>query len=196
MTRAQGAAPPGSASTTLEEAEATVSVGAPHTPVAPAVHLDELLADLASPAAAPEPEAAPRKAPLADGMRTARVVRVSGRDATIALRGRADPIEATVAPEVDPCVVADAHADGESVLVELCEGEPPLIVAALHTKRPREIRLKAAVVHIEGDEEVLLRSGRGAIRVRSDGDIEVVGSRISAASRGLFRIVGRLLRLN
>mgnify|MGYP000741516851 CR=1 FL=1 len=27
-------------------------------------------------------------------------------------------------------------------------------------------------------------------------DIEVVGSRISAASRGLFRLVGRMLRLN
>jgi hypothetical protein len=32
-----------------------------------------------------------------------------------------------------------------------------------------------------------------AIRV---GDVELVGSRIRAASRGLFRLVGRMLRLN
>jgi hypothetical protein len=50
-------------------------------------------------------------------------------------------------------------------------------------------------VVLEGEREILLRSGRGAIRIREDGDIEVVGSRISAASRELFRIVGRLLRL-
>jgi hypothetical protein len=43
---------------------------------------------------------------------------------------------------------------------------------------------------------VLRVAGRGAIRIRGDGDIEIVGSRISAASRGLFRLVGRILRLN
>ncbi len=134
--------------------------------------------------------------PAVAGMRTARVVRVSGRRATLVLRGHADPVEATIAPEVDPGVVADAMEAGESVLVEVCAGEPPLVVAALHTRRPRALRLKAATIVIEADEEILLRSGRGAVRVRADGDIEVVGSRISAASRGLFRIVGRMLRLN
>jgi hypothetical protein len=130
------------------------------------------------------------------GMRSARVTAIAGRSATIALRGRADPIDAMIAPEVDPAVIQDALDGGDSVLVELFEGEAPLIVGALHTRRPQEIRLKAAVVHIEGDQEVVLRSGRGAVRIRADGDIEVIGSRISAASRGLFRIVGRMLRLN
>jgi hypothetical protein len=129
-------------------------------------------------------------------MRTARVTSVKGRRAMIALRGRADPIAAAIAPEVDPGVIADALESGDAVLVEIVAGEEPLVVAALHTRRPREIRLKAATVQIEGDEEVLLKSGKGAIRVRADGDIEVIGSRISAASRGLFRIVGRMLRLN
>ena len=43
---------------------------------------------------------------------------------------------------------------------------------------------------------VVLRAGRGALRLREDGDVELVGSRISTMSRGLFRIVGRVLRLN
>jgi hypothetical protein len=132
----------------------------------------------------------------APGMRTARVARVEGRKAQILLRGKDAPVEADIAPEVDPELVADAHASGDAVLVEQYEGEPPLVVGILQTKKPREIHLRAATVHIEGDQEVLLRSGRGAVRIREDGDIEILGSRISAASRGLFRIVGRILRLN
>ena len=155
---------------------------------APPVALEEIVPTPAA-ASAPSPSAA-------SGMRTARVAGVSGRRAKIALRGQAEPVDAAVAPEVDPGVVADALASGDAVLVELCEGEIPLIVAALHTRRPREIRLKATTIQIEGEEEVLVRAGRGALRIRSDGEIEVVGSRISAASRGLFRIVGRILRLN
>lgn len=140
------------------------------------------------PRAAPSPAAIP-------GMRTARVLRASGRKATISFRGGVQ-VEAAVAPEVDPGVVTDAVQSGDSVLVEVVEGEAPLVVGVLHTRRPRELKLKASTIHIEGEEEVLIRSGRGAVRVRADGDIEVVGSRISAASRGLFKIVGRILRLN
>ena len=134
--------------------------------------------------------------PPAAAMRTARVASVTGRHATLTLRGHAAPIDALVAPEVDPEVVADALASGDAVLVETAAGEAPLIVGVLSTRRPRELRLRAGTIQIEGDEEVLIRAGRAAIRLRADGDIEVVGSRISAASRGLFRIVGRMLRLN
>lgn len=129
-------------------------------------------------------------------MRSARVARVNGRKAMLLLRGNQAPVEAEIAPEVDPELVADALASGDAVLIEQYEGAPPLVVGILQTKKPREIRLRAATVHIEGDQEVLLRSGRGAVRIREDGDIEILGSRISAASRGLFRIVGRMLRLN
>ena len=34
------------------------------------------------------------------------------------------------------------------------------------------------------------------MRIREDGDVEIVGSRIAAMSRGLFRLVGRVLQLN
>jgi hypothetical protein len=124
------------------------------------------------------------------------VASVTGRRATLELRGQAGPIDALVAPEVDPAVVAGALESGDAVLVETIAGEVPAIVGVLLTRRPRELRLRAGTIHVEGDEEVLIRAGRAAIRLRADGDIEVVGSRISAASRGLFRIVGRMLRLN
>ncbi|WP_437567269.1 hypothetical protein [Sorangium sp. So ce542] len=173
----------GSATVELEEA-------------APASRLsiDDLLPDPASPAPR-RVGVAPAVAPVA-GTRTARVLAVAGRSATIVLRGAPAAVEAELAPEVDPEVIADALDNGDSVLVECCEGEAPLVVAALATRKPRELRLQATTVHIEAEDEVLLRSGHGAVRIRQDGDIEVIGSRISAASRGLFRIVGRILRLN
>jgi hypothetical protein len=130
------------------------------------------------------------------GLRTAQVARVSGRRAFVVPRGAREPVEASIAEEVDPEVIEDALESGNAVLVEPGEGEALFVVGALVTRKPQEIRLKAATVHIEGEREVLVRSGRGAIRIREDGDIEVLGSRISAASRGLFRIVGRMLRLN
>jgi len=143
---------------------------------------------------APSAEA-PRDLP-ATSMRTARLASVSGRKATIVARGAPRPVEAIIAPEVDPALIADALAEGQSVLVESTPGEAPLIVGVLLTRRPEVLRLRGRTVEVDGDEELVLRSGRGAVRIRSDGDIEVIGSRISAASRGLFRIVGRLLRLN
>lgn len=167
-------------------AEAEVTELAPAAAERPIV-LEELVATpaVATPALLP-----------AAALRTARVASVTGRHAKLELRGHAAPVGALVAPEVDPGVVADACQSGDAVLVETVEGEVPVIVGVLQTQRARELRLRAGTIQIEGDDEVLLRAGRSAIRLRADGDVEVVGSRISAASRGLFRIVGRILRLN
>ncbi|HTN92421.1 MAG TPA: hypothetical protein VL242_52500 [Sorangium sp.] len=187
---AQAGAPP-AAEEIEAEAEAAEALEARR------VTLDDVLAEPAAPA---EPAAAPLPARQAQllgaAMRTARVASVAGRTARILVRGAEGPVAAEIAPEVDPEVIADAHARGDAVLIELCEGALPLIVGALTTQRPKALHLKADTITVEGAQELLLRSGRGAIRIREDGDIEVVGSRISAASRGLFRIVGRLLRLN
>lgn len=176
---------------TMEAPASDVESEAIEAEEAPRVSLESLLDE---PRVAEDASAAALDAAV--GMRTARVTNVTGRTATILFRGRAAPMSAQIAPEVDPDVVSDACANGDSVLIEVARDAEPLVVGVLQTRRPREIRLRAATVHIEGEEEVLLRSGRGALRIREDGDIEVVGSRISAASRGLFRIVGRLLRLN
>lgn len=130
------------------------------------------------------------------GIRSARVLALEGRRATISMRGFINSMVVELAPGVESDLIADAMHDGDQVLVEFCEGEEALVVGVLQTKRARELRLKAATVVIEGEEEVVLRSGKAALRIRSDGDVELVGSRVSAVSRGLFRIVGRMLRLN
>jgi hypothetical protein len=151
--------------------------------------------------AAPEPverlldQVAPPSQMLAGGrgLRAARLVSVGGGAALIEWRGGAR-VGATLAPGLELELLEQVVDDGGMVLVE--EGPPPLVVGVLQTRRPRELKLRAGTVTIEGEREVLIRAGRAAIRLREDGDIEIVGSRISAASRGLFRLVGRILRLN
>ncbi len=127
-------------------------------------------------------------------LRSARIFGVSKGVALIAWRGSDARIPAVLAPGIESAFLEELAEEGGSVLVE--EGPPPLVVGALQTRRPREIKLRAGTVTLEGEHEVLIRAGRSAIRLREDGDIEIVGSRISAASRGLFRLVGRILRLN
>lgn len=128
------------------------------------------------------------------GLRVARLVSVGNGAALITWRGGQSNVPAVLAPGVEPALLEQTVEEGGMVLVE--DGSPALVVGVLQTRRPREIKLSAGSVTIEGEREVLIRAGRAAIRLREDGDIEIVGSRISAASRGLFRLVGRILRLN
>jgi hypothetical protein len=79
----------------------------------------------------------------------------------------------------------------------LVQGDTRLeIVGVIQTRSPSDIKWSANTIEIEAKRELLLRSGRAALRLREDGDVELIGSRIHAASRGLFKIVGRILRLN
>lgn len=144
---------------------------------------------------APKPADA---AALAAGpaLRTARVAAVRGREAEIAFRGRGAAITATIDEGVDPELVKRAMAGNEAVLVEVDPEVGPVIVGVVQTRVPDVIEIKARKVVLDADEELLMRAGRGAMRIREDGDVELVGSRISTLSRGLFRIVGRVLRLN
>jgi hypothetical protein len=153
--------------------------------------LEGLLEKVAEPGAV---SALTRDDRAAPGLRTARVLSLKGRIAEVAWRGRTEPVEAELAAEVDRDLVLAAIEDKATVLVET--GSPHVVVGLLQTRVPRELKLKAGTVTVEGEQEVLIRSGRAALRLREDGDIEIVGSRISAASRGLFRLVGRILRLN
>lgn len=128
-------------------------------------------------------------------LRTARVVSIQGEAAKIAYRGGAEHL-CEIDGDVDIEVVARAMANGDRVLVEVDPALGPMIVGVIQTRVPAEVEIKAKRVTIEADEEVLLRAGRAAIRLREDGDVELLGSRIRAASRGLLQIVGRVLRLN
>ncbi|MBW2459193.1 MAG: hypothetical protein JRI68_32145 [Deltaproteobacteria bacterium] len=165
--------------------------------------LQELLDQVADPAAVadqPVAETGEQVGGVPDltgvAMRTATPQGVKGRTVTMVVRGVADPVEGTLGPGVSPEVVALAARNGDAVVLECARGEAPVVVGVLQTKIPAELTIKAKKLHLVGEQEVVLRSGRGAMRIRQDGDVEIVGSRIAAMSRGLFRLVGRVLRLN
>jgi hypothetical protein len=152
---------------------------------------------------APRPEeqaALARATPAAEAPRAylsmARVASVKGNDAQIVFRGKAAPTAARIDDGVDRALVAGAAARGDMVLVEVEPGALPIIVGMVQTRVPETLELRADKIVIEAGQELLLRSGRGALRIREDGDVELVGSRISTLSRGLFRVVGKILRLN
>ena len=167
------------------EAEATTVVEEQaSSPADPSI--ERLLAHVA---AEPAAEAAP---PL----RTARVVAMVSGAARITWRGLREPVEAELDEGVDSELVQKAMENGDRVLVEIDPALGPVIVGVVQRRVPAKVEIRGETVVIEAEREILLRTGRGAMRIREDGDIEVVGSRISTMSRGLFRIVGRVLRLN
>jgi hypothetical protein len=140
------------------------------------------------------PAAAPARIGL--GMRSARLVDTFGRRATVVLRGEDSPIDVEIDAEVDAVVVQAALENGDRVMVEPDERGELSVVGVLQCRRPEKLKITAETVEIEAEREVVFRSGKSALRLREDGEIDLVGSRISAASRGLFRLVGRMLRLN
>jgi hypothetical protein len=139
---------------------------------------------------------APAMPDAAPPLRTARVVSLQGGGVQIAWRGRREVIEAELDDGVDAELVKQAMDAGDRVLVEIDPTVGPVVVGVVQRRIPTKMEIRGETVVIEAEREILLRTGRGAMRIREDGDIEVVGSRISTMSRGLFRIVGRVLRLN
>ena len=170
----------------IEEAVAQ-QVSSPAEPADPSI--ERLLAHVAAAAVAPVPEVAP-------ALRTARVLAIVAGSARITWRGLRDPVDADLDEGVDSEIVQRAMENGDRVLVEIDPALGPLVVGVVQRRIPAKVEIRGETVVIEADREVVIRSGRGAMRIRDDGDIEVVGSRISTMSRGLFRIVGRVLRLN
>lgn len=152
--------------------------------------VDALLERVVAPVAA---ESAPDRLPT---LCTARVLAVDAAGARLAIRGRAEPLVAAIADEVDREIVERAAAVGDAALVEVVPGGAPVVVGVVQRRVPEDVEIRAATVTIEAEREVVLRAGRSALRIREDGDVELVGSRLLAMSRGLFRIVGRVLRLN
>lgn len=181
---------PGAASN-VEPVAATQDDEAAHRE-APSV-LDDVLESMST---SEKAQPSPKASAGAPGLRSARLVSLDKRRATIAFRGQSAPIEADIAPEVEDALLALALRQGDGVLVEVFEGDKPVIVGVLQTKLAREVHIKADEIHLDAAKELVLRAGRAALRLREDGDVELVGTRISASSRGIFRLVGRILRLN
>ncbi len=148
------------------------------------------------PAASEEPEQANPAELAVPALRVGRVVSMNEDGIEIRFRQKGAPVLAELDEGVDPELLIRAMRSGDGVLVEVDPVEGALIVGVVQRSLPSEVEIKASRVVIDAEEEVLLRSGRSAMRFKKDGEVELLGERISSVSRGLFRIVGRVLRLN
>jgi hypothetical protein len=131
---------------------------------------------------------------LGTGLRVAELVQLQGRDGTV--RFRRGDLACKLAEFVDVELAERALTERERVLVEVEDTGEVWIVGVVQTRAPDVIRLSAREIELSAGSSLTLKSGRSGLRLSADGNVELVGSRISAASRGLLRLVGRALRLN
>jgi len=100
---------------------------------------------------------------------------------------------------VDPALLDEAQRLGVRVVLEL--GSDPLIVGCLHTRRAVTIdaddvvRLRAAAVTVEGRDEVTLKSAGAFVRLKG-AEVETYGSRVVHTARELFKVLGRMVKIN
>lgn len=168
---------------TLDDASSETSTPAPDAAV-----LDWLLP-------APEPQAAPEIA-YPPGLHAAELLAEDNKRAHVRLSGEPTPRWIAIADYVDTALLTHSLETRQRVLVE-SDGRGHLcVVGMLQTRIPEVTKLQGRTIEINATDSLTLKSGRAGLRFRADGDVELVGSRISAASRGLLRLVGKALRLN
>jgi hypothetical protein len=132
---------------------------------------------------------------LSPGLHIGSLVSVTGRSAIVALDGREH--EAALAEHVEVEFLRAALDAAEPVLLQSVRGPGLTIMGVLQGLQGRfPSRLVGDRVLVTGESEVVVRSGKSALRLREDGVVDLIGARISASSRGLLRLVGRALRLN
>jgi hypothetical protein len=180
------AAPEGSVDVVLDDAVTDVANGVPSAS-SPAA-LDWLLAD---PLPQPTTELA-----YPPGLHAAELIAQDNKRAQVRLSQEPAPRWIAIADYVEPALLAHASESRQRVLVE-SDGRGHLcVVGMLQTRIPEVTKLQGRTIEINATDSLTLKSGRAGLRFRADGDVELVGSRISAASRGLLRLVGKALRLN
>lgn len=135
-------------------------------------------------------------APAFVGIRSAELLSLSAGGALVRSRRASSPEAVPIAEFVERELLERALVEKNRVLVERESDGTALVIGVLQTRLPETLRIEAQKLELTGREEITLRSGRAGLRLKADGSVELVGARISAASRGLLRLVGKALRLN
>ncbi|HMA94813.1 MAG TPA: hypothetical protein VKP30_19115 [Polyangiaceae bacterium] len=160
--------------------------------------LERVLAQVDARSASIEPVRAvtPKASPAEDGLAAGWIEKWDGEHAvSVRLCPTGETAHAELMQELDRSLIEDAARERQLVLLDR-HADRLLVIGVIATHKPKKLKLDAESIELLASRSLLLRVGRAALELRQDGNIEIVGSRISAASRGLFRLVGRMLRLN
>jgi hypothetical protein len=82
------------------------------------------------------------------------------------------------------------------VLVETLPEMGSTVIGMIQTRPLTDLLLEAETITLAAKKDITLVAGRSALRLRENGHVELVGTRISQISSGVLKLVGRLLRLN
>lgn len=129
---------------------------------------------------------------LAPGLHVGFVQRITDRIALVSIDGTSR--HATLGEHIDTDFLETALKNGEPALLQKRPSGELIVLGVVQGKHPA--KLQGDRVEVVAASEVVVKSGKSALRLREDGVIDLVGARISASSRGLLRLVGRALRLN
>lgn len=140
------------------------------------------------------PPVAPAGVAWGSGLGVAEVLELEG--AQVRVRRLGVEGVCSIPDFVDRELVAQAIRQRERVLIEPQPDGSWQVAGILQTRRPDVVRIEGREVELVGAASVTLKSGHAGLRLSADGQVEVIGSRIGVASRGLLRLVGRALRLN
>lgn len=131
-------------------------------------------------------------------LRTATVDRLDRDGLWLNLGAGSEPRRATRYPRWSARRIAELRDRGDRVLASLGAGpDGTLEVLGLPAVVPdRTGHLEAERIVVDGKEEIAIRVGRAAIVLRSDGEIEILGTRIVSRARESHRLLAPMIKLN
>jgi hypothetical protein len=96
-----------------------------------------------------------------------------------------------------------AVAIGDEVVYVLPAETPGrgCVVGVVRPVQPAQVvtevtRLHGKRISIEADEDLVLKTGRASMIIRSNGDVEILGARFVARARAVIKLLAPMLRLN
>jgi hypothetical protein len=108
---------------------------------------------------------------------------------------------ATADAAIDPALLREAIATGARVVLETPDGGAAVIAGVLATARALTIDRTGAVeaevrrLALTATEEALLRGPGAFVRLKLD-EVEMYGRRVVSRARDLYRVLGRMVKIN
>jgi hypothetical protein len=140
---------------------------------------------------------APMPLPLEAGLHVVRIEQLEKERARVVpvTESWKTGIWVDVLSHIDRNFLESAREDGQLALLQV-GARGAVVVGVVQTRAPARLSFTADELELTANKRLTLRSGRAALRLTSDGAVELLGTRISATSRGVLRLLGRALRLN
>lgn len=141
---------------------------------------------------------APLRSPALPSARVGRVVAATPDGAPLVRCGSGKPVAARIAAPFGGPIEA---AVGRDAVVVFEEGDAarPIVIGWIETPSPaptRDLRVDGRRVHVEAEQELVLRCGEASLTLTADGRVLIRGRGVLTHARELNRIRGGQVKIN